>query len=281
MYNKKMEKQLLAVAILTLNEEKDLPGCIQSVKSLNCPIFVVDSMSNDQTNRIARDLNVEIIEFRWNRKYPKKKQWTLDYLKNRFEWILLLDADERLNPSLSQEVMNVLKPSQELEKIDVVAAKLDYYFEGRLLKYGFRPTKHILLRADSVQFPEIEDLEVTNMWEVEGHYQTNGGKRIAKFNNRLIHFDTGGMYQLIARHNRYSDWEAFVNNNPEVKKKILATKGSLARIMELLPFKGLFIFFHSYILKLGFLDGRRGFDFAVHRLFYFWQIKSKEYYFEK
>ena len=270
-----MARYPLAVAILTLNEKSDLPPCIDSLADLKCPIFVVDSNSKDGTQEIAKKMGAKVITFNWNGKYPKKKQWTLENLSAEFEWVLLLDADERLSTELSNEIQALLSSRERVEGTTAFEAQLDYSFQGRILKHGLKATKQILFKTNHVRFPEIDDLAVSRMWEVEGHYQPTSEGKVQRFSNKLLHSDTGGLFDYISRHNRYSDWEAYVNSNYFVKQQVYGEKKYSARIFSALPFKGLAIFSYSYFFKLGFLDGRAGFDFAIHRMFYQWQIKAK------
>lgn len=270
-----MARYPLAVAILTLNERSDLPHCINSLANLKCPVFVVDSNSEDGTQEIANKMGAKVITFDWNGKYPKKKQWTLENLAPEFEWVLLLDADERISADLSNEIQALLSSRESIEGTTAFEAQLDYSFQGRILKHGLKATKQILFRTNYVRFPEIDDLAVSRMWEVEGHYQPTGEGKVQQFSNKLLHIDTGGLFDYISRHNRYSDWEAYVNSNNSVKKQVNREKKIGARIFATMPFKSLAIFTFSYFFKLGFLDGRAGFDFAIHRMFYQWQIKAK------
>lgn len=265
----------LAVAILTLNEKSDLPACLESVTNLRCPIFVVDSNSDDGTQEIATKMGAQVITFTWSGKYPKKKQWTLEKLGSEFEWILLLDADERVSAQLCIEIKVLLSSKEKIEGTTAFQVQLDYVFQGRILKHGIKANKQILFKANGVRFPEIDDLAVSRMWEVEGHYQPSSLGKVQYLSSNLLHNDTGNLFEYISRHNRYSDWEAYVLSHDSVKQQVNLEKSFGAQIFAAIPFKGLAIFIFSYFLKLGFLDGRAGFDFSIHRMFYQWQIKAK------
>jgi len=188
-----MPHLLLAAAILTLNEESDLPSCIASLSKLKCPIFVIDSNSDDGTTEIARKMGAQVISFKWNGEYPKKKQWTINYLKQEYEWILLLDADERLSTELSDEIKAIFSTEESLSGTTAFEAHLDYTFRGKLLKHGLQVSKQILFKANHILFPEIDDLSVSKMWEVEGHYQPRNEGRVQKFSNKLLHEDSGSL----------------------------------------------------------------------------------------
>lgn len=265
----------LAVAILTLNEKNDLPACIESLRNLECPIFVVDSNSIDGTQEIAKKMGATVLTFTWNGRYPKKKQWTLDQLRNEFDWIMLLDADERVSTELSNEIKTLLSSNEQIAGITAFQTQLDYIFQGKILKHGLKANKQILFKADKVRFPEINDLAVSRMWEVEGHYQPYSDGHVKYLSKNLVHNDSGSLFEYISRHNRYSDWEAYVLSNYSVKRQVNFEKSFGAKIYSAMPLKSLAIFIFSYFIKLGFLDGRAGFDFSMHRMFYQWQIKAK------
>lgn len=266
-------RKVLAVAILTLNEELDLDACLLSVSQMDCDIYVFDSNSTDDTQKIAMERGATVVKFSWNGKYPKKKQWAINFLKDSYEWLLLLDADELLSPFLISEIQRIISKKDDIVAFD---AKLEYWFLGQKLRFGLKAYKRILFQPSAVFFPEINDLEVSNMWEVEGHYQPKVlTGNVGKLKNALIHRDTGSLFDYISRHNRYSDWESYVNCNSELKALLADYQPKRTRIFSSLPLKGFFIFIYSYIYKLGFLDGRKGFDFAAHKAFYYWQIKAK------
>jgi hypothetical protein len=224
---------------------------------------------------LARSFDAEVLEFKWDGQYPKKKQWTLNQLKADYEWILLLDADESLSVELVSEVNYVVSGIEN--QVAAYDCVIDYWFEGKQLKYGQKAVKRILLKPAQAHFPVIDDLQVSNMWEVEGHYQAQlVDGAVGMFKSRLVHFDSDGLFSYLARHNKYSDWEAYVRNNPHVKRVVLGARPVRARLLDRLPFKGLLVFLYGYLVKLGFLDGRAGFDFAANQAFYYWQIRAKE-----
>lgn len=263
----------ITVLILAKNEEKAIAGCIQSVQDFK-QVIVVDSASNDKTVEISKSLGAEVVNFNWNRQYPKKKQWALELKQIRFDWVLFLDSDERISDSLRREIFRFMdKPATEITAIEL---PLRYHFSGKPLHSGLKIFKRALIDRRYCKFPEIDDLSVTNMWEVEGHYQPilSQGK-VAKFRNYLDHADPDSLFQYFDRHNRYSDWEAYLSTNKAAMEQVRLARTSQGKLFSSVPFKPLLIFFYSYFCKLGFLDGRAGFDFAISRSFYYWQIRLK------
>ncbi len=80
------------------------------------------------------------------------------------------------------------------------------------------------------------------------------------------------------RHNRYSDWEAWLEQHPQVKEQVRQVKSRQGQLFHKAPFKPVVSFAYMYLYRRGFLDGRAGFDFALAMSFYRWQIalKSRE-----
>src|SRR5439155_10843283 len=93
----------LSLVILTYNEEKNLPACLASLKGLECEIFVVDSGSTDRTREIATAAGAQVLEHPF-KNYSAQRNWAQQNLPIRTEWVLHLDADERLTPELVTEI---------------------------------------------------------------------------------------------------------------------------------------------------------------------------------
>jgi glycosyltransferase involved in cell wall biosynthesis len=263
----------VSVIIMTKNEERVLQHTLNSVTDFD-QVFVVDSHSTDATGEIAKQMQAEVVQFTWNGKYPKKKEWSLLNLPFRNDWVLYLDADEMVTPRLAAELRALLADVTPHSAFDV---DLDYFFLGRLLKHGHKVSKRVLLRRDRATWPHIDDLGVANMWEVEGHYQPVIDGTVGHLVGRLEHNDLDPLYDYFARHNRYSDWEAHLLVRRELSDSVKGARSTRGRRYASLPFKPAAFFIYSYIARRGFLDGRAGFNYAIAHAFYFWQIKLKQY----
>src|SRR2546430_1031156 len=101
----------LNVVILTLNEERNLSDCLASLAGLECDVFVVDSGSADRTVEIARAAGAQVATHRFEG-YGKQRNWALENLPLTGEWVLNLDADERLTPELAREIATTLAVPQ-------------------------------------------------------------------------------------------------------------------------------------------------------------------------
>ena len=270
----------VSVIVMTKDEERDLPECLASLHRFG-EVFVVDSGSSDRTSEIARDNGVFLINFEWNQRYPKKKQWCLENLPFSHTWVLYVDADERMTPELAAEIEGHIRGRVQDQEANYLGfyVGLDYVFLGRVLRHGQRIYKLVLHDRTRSHFPDYDDLDADNMWEVEGHYQPVVEGRVGTLRARLIHDDHDSLYEYFARHNRYSDWEAVLSKKDAHVGRAQAQAGTrthAANIFAKLPFKPLIFFLYSYVLRGGFFDGTAGFHYAIAKSFYYWQIGLKK-----
>src|SRR5438552_15245491 len=93
----------VSVIIPTLNEEKNLPRCLDHLRWAD-EVVIVDSGSTDDTVKIAQAYGAKVVEFKWNGLWPKKKNWALRHAPLKHEWVLIVDADEWITPELSREI---------------------------------------------------------------------------------------------------------------------------------------------------------------------------------
>ena len=267
-------KILISVVIMTKNEERNIAKCLQSARNFS-EIFVVDSQSTDRTRTISAEKGAIVVPFVWNGQYPKKKQWCLDHLNFSHNWVLYLDADEELTAELVDEIRASIESGQNVAGYYVA---YDYVFLGKMLRYGYRAKKLVLLNRLKSEFRPMNDLDATHMWEVEGHYQPNVDGKVQTLRNRMRHDDQDDLYHYFERHNRYTDWEAAIAVSQSLSRHE-ESMPPLRRLQKLasrvVPFRPALVFLHSYVLRLGLLDGYAGFHYAAARAFYYWQINIK------
>ncbi|NBD23593.1 glycosyltransferase family 2 protein [Paenibacillus glycinis] len=259
---------------MTKNEEKNIAKCIHSVQLFD-EVFVVDSGSSDNTAAIAEQLNALVVPFEWNGMYPKKKQWCLENLPFRNDWVLYVDADEEVRPELAEEMMRVFQAGPQAMGYFV---GYDYVFMNKVLRRGHQVYKLVLFNRHHGKFLDYDDLGASNMWEVEGHYQPEIAGKAQLLQSKMLHFDHDSIFDYFSRHNRYSDWEATVRikgllDNPKESQPYIRVLQK--KLFNKLPLKWLTAFLHSYVFKLGFLDGKEGFHFAFARAVYYWQVEIK------
>jgi glycosyltransferase involved in cell wall biosynthesis len=261
-----------SVIVLTKNEEKNIRKCLVSVAEFS-EVFVVDSGSNDATCEIAATFeNTTVVQFKWNGGFPKKKQWALDNLPFSCSWVLYVDADEEITPTLVSEIRNVLSRSDGVAGYFVA---YDNHFLGRRLVHGSHSMKLILFKRQLGHFDPGNEILATEMWEVEGNYQPTIDGSVAKLRNRAIHNDYKSLFHYFERHNRYSDLEALHRVDSHSVTESYPPFRRLLKALRRTPGAGVLYFLYSYILCLGFLDGRAGLAYALARLAYFIQIDCK------
>lgn len=264
-----MSPKIPVVAVVsTYNEERAIAGCLDSLTEF-AEVIVFDSQSSDRTAEIARGRGVRVVDFEWNGQYPKKKQWFLDNVETEFAWVFFVDADEKPSTALLREIRGLqLQDQTEVGAFDV---ELDYVFQGKRLRWGHRVSKRALLKRDAVQFPVVDDLGIPGMGELEGHYQPLSDLPVGRLQERLQHDDPDPVVSWVSRHTRYATWEAGVRLN-NASRTVRSRKSRQGRLFDKVPLKPVVFFLYSYVIRLGFLDGSAGFNYAVGLAFYYWQI---------
>ncbi len=272
----------LSVIIITRNEAANIEACLQSVAPFD-DIIVVDSHSTDGTQAIARSRGARIVDFLWNGAYPKKKQWALDNAAPRHDWVLLLDADERLTTALQEEIAALIAGEPSHEPLHagyfIVAANS---FAGKRMRFGLRNCKLSLFNRHYTRFPIIDDLDCPRMGEVEGHYQPNVQGSVGRLRAGMVHEDCKGPLDWLDRHRRYAEWEARLRadgRDAALWSGERAPRRWAKQLLARLPGRPFWVFCHSYLWRLGFLDGRAGFSFALARAHYYWQVGLLSRYF--
>ena len=276
----------VSVLVPAKNEELNLPGCLDSLSRAD-EVFVVDSHSRDRTLAIAEQAGAHVVQFPFNGRWPKKKNWSLDHLPFRNEWVLIVDCDERIPPQLWDEI------AMAIENPDFIGYYLNrrVFFLGTWIRYGGKyPDWNLrLFRHSKGRYENLhtEDISNTGDNEVHEHVLLNG--KVGYLKADMLHVDCRDMYHWLERHNRYSNWEARVYYNlltgmteggtigANLLGNAVQRKRFLKKIWVHLPFRPLLRFFVVYILRFGFLDGRAGYVYACLLSQYEYQIGVKLY----
>jgi glycosyltransferase involved in cell wall biosynthesis len=264
----------LSVIVLTLNEEHSLPDCLRSLADLECEVFVVDSGSVDATVSIAQEAGAHVVEHPFEN-YGQQRNWALKNLQLRGEWILNLDADERLTPELAAEIADVTRSSGPGGTgIDGYMLRRRTVFRGRWIRHGGHYPNY-QLRLFRYGKGRCEDRLY------DQHFLVTGA--VGQLRNDFIDTAAGDLSAWSLRHFRWAAAEAMEQRaqqaNPYDGARVAASlhEGPIARRRwlrdKLYARVPLFVrpaayFFYRYILRLGFLDGREGFVF--HCLQGFW-----------
>jgi glycosyltransferase involved in cell wall biosynthesis len=256
----------ISVIVNTRNSERVLGDCLAALGAFG-ELIVLDSASSDRTRQIAAQHGARLEEFTWNGHYPKKRQWALDNLALKYDYVFFVDADEILTPELVEEIA----------RLDFAAAgyfiKGRYLFEGKLLRFGMVNKKLSLFDRSKFSHPVIDDLDIPGMGEIEGHYQPvprDKDEKIGRLRHYLVHdaYDDGWR----ARHERYARWEAEMNIRKAWPGEVSAWRGALKRLFRATPLRSFAAFLYCYYFRLGVLDGARGYKFAQSRAFYYLMI---------
>lgn len=263
----------ITVLVQTKNEELGIEKCLAALGDFS-EVIVVDSNSTDRTAEIAGSMGAKVVNFTWNGAYPKKKQWQLENITPANRWVMFVDADEFPTEQLIAELR---RRSSEMANFKFAAydVALEYVFAGKSLQYGHRVVKRCLVDRLSCSFPEIDDLDAPGMGELEGHYQPQTQGPTGVLVSRLRHDDQDPVRTWFDRHNRYSDWEAYLRTNPQIKNAAAERRSRQGRLFDKTPLKPVVFFVYAYLVKAGFLDGRAGFDYAFALSSYYWQIDLK------
>ncbi len=256
---------MISVLVPVRDEAANIVGCIDSVRWAD-EIVVVDSGSSDGTIELAKGHGAKVVQFQWNGKYPKKKNWSLENNPWENEWVLILDADERITPELAAEIQSEIRnPSADGYFINRRFMFLDKWIRhcGYYPSWNLRLFRHKHGRYEEVQTKDTASGDN----EVHEHVVLNGATAYLK--NDMLHFAYPDIYTWMEKHNRYSNWEAEVEVGGDRDGlsglgigKQLSARRKLRTWSRGLPFRPSLRFIYSYILKLGFLDGPEGYIFC-------------------
>jgi glycosyltransferase involved in cell wall biosynthesis len=263
---------MFSVYILTYNEEIDIAACIESAQ-MSDDIIVIDSCSSDRTVEIASRYPVRVIQHAFE-SHGKQRTWMLQEVPAKYDWVYILEADERLTPELFNECLEAIKSQ----------AFIGYYvaervmFMDRWIRFSTQYPRYQmrLFRKDSVWFDDY------------GHTERevcNGPTHFLQ--ETYPHYTCGkGLSRWIEKHNRYSsdeavetvrqldngsiDWSNLFFGKTEVDRR-----RALKDLSQHLPFRPLIRFLYMYFFLGGILDGKAGFAWCTLQAFYEYLILLK------
>lgn len=260
----------VSVLVLTCNEEVNIAACLESV-SWASEVFVVDSFSSDRTVDIAQSMKARIYQHAFGT-CASQWNWALNNLPFTNEWVLVIDADERVPHPLAQEIMRIVAgPGTRRSGYYL---KFRFWFMGRWLRHGgLYPTWILrLFRRSAGRF---------GRHGISEHFILDGPKGYLQ--SAFDHRDNKPVSDWIQKHIRYAGFEAeeFVHGKVAIShSKSIAGNfwGNQAerkqwiklKVWNRLPLlaRPFLLFFRNYFLRLGFLDGRPG--LVYHVLWSFW-----------
>jgi glycosyltransferase involved in cell wall biosynthesis len=280
-------KLSITILIAIKNEARNLPQCLKATLGRATRVLVLDSHSTDGSAEIALDAGTEVVQFNYAGGYPKKRQWALSTLEIQTDWVLLLDADEVVSPELWDEISDAISAPHAAEAFLITKG---FHFLGQRFRYGgFSFSAVLLFRRGKARFERlVEDNAAALDMEVHERVIVDGS--VGKLRTPLIHDDFKGLEAYIDRHNKYSTWEAKLRHTyltsgqygeSSVKPRLFGNSQErrrwLKKIAIRMPLEPWLWFLYHYVLKLGFLEGRRGYIASQIRSQYISQVRAKMY----
>lgn len=266
-----MSAPKISIFIQTLNEEKNLPSCLESVRWAD-DVVVLDSLSTDGTERIAREFGCRWFARKYDGRGPHQN-WAMENIPWPNKWVFYLDADEHMTPELRAEIEAIA--ADESEKRVAFYCGRRNYFMGHWLKHAM-PPGYIMrfFQPPKIRFARLANPTPT----IDGPH--------GYLKNHFIHYNfSKGLAEWFERHNRYSTYEAIetmraLKENP-VKFGNLFSSDRNTRRLELknlsfrLPFRPHLKFLYMYLLGRGFMDGHAGLTYCTLQAIYEYQICLK------
>lgn len=269
----------LSVVVLTHNEEANLPDCLASLTGLAADVYVVDSGSTDRTIAIAKEHGAQVVSHPFDN-YAAQRNWAQANLLLKTEWVLHLDADERLTPELVTEIGGALRHPPP--NVNGYLLRKRTIFMGRWIRHGAQyPSYHLrLFRKDMGRCEERL---------YDQHFLVSG--KTARLRHDYNDVITSDLSTWTMRHLRWADLEGQellkrqAGGASQVQAKLFGTpierkrwlRGSVFRRSPM--FLRAFAYgWYRYVLRFGFLDGKEGLIFHfLQGVWYRFVIDAKLY----
>jgi glycosyltransferase involved in cell wall biosynthesis len=261
------EKVPASVLIPTKNEERNLPTTLDRLGWVD-EIIVFDSLSTDNTLAIAKNYGATVFQREFDN-FADHKNWALDHLPFRNDWILILDADEQVPEDLEHEIRRICAAPP---LFDAYAIARRIYVDGVWLRRaGKYPDYQIrLFRKGKARYERRI---------VHEHMVVDGKTGVLRAS--LVHIDKKGARRYIERHNHYAEMEAveaYIARHSPQQGQGSSPRGRLSRrqlkdfAYRYLPFRPALVFIYLYVFRLGFLMGHAGLKTCALRTFYEYMI---------
>ena len=266
----------VSVVVPIKNEAKNLPRCLDSVAWAD-EIFVVDSQSNDGSIEIAQAHGAKIAQFDFNGTWPKKKNWALESLPFKNDWVFILDADEVLPAEAAEEFTSVIANAGAIAGYWI---NRRFMFMGRWLRHAYYPNWNLRLFRHSLgRYEKLTDAD-TQSGDNEVHEHVIVRGPTGRLRCEMDHYAFPSVEVFVEKHNRYSNWEARVSADRRLRGSAAAIRSGpverrrkLKLLSQRLPCRPLLRFLYIYFWQKGFLDGREGYYFArLHAMYEFLSV---------
>lgn len=231
----------ISVIILARNEEHNIYDCIKTVQFAD-EVLVIDDFSTDKTAIIAKELGARIIQHPLNGDWAQQRRFGVS--QSKCDWVLFLDADERISNELSKEIQGVVANN----------SKLSYWIQ-RSNKFHYNHATHGVLRPDYVLRLMPKD-GIT----IEGavHERIASTFPSKKLKNIMYHYT-------------YDNWQQYFNkfnNYTKLAAEKYRDNGKSCSFVKDIIFRPIWAFIKVYFIDRGFLDGKLGFILSVNHYFY-------------
>lgn len=238
---------MVTAVVLTKNEEKNIVDCLERLSFCD-EILVIDDDSLDRTEEIAKSLNAEVIKHSLNNNFSAQRNFGLE--KARGDWVLFVDADERVGANLAKEIIQTIN----LTSFDGYYIKRDDTIWGRKLKYG---------ETGGIKFLRLAKKK-SGRWEGKVHEEWKINGRIGILSNSLDHYPHQSIGEFLKEINYYTDLRA-----EELHAKHIKVKWYDILLYPKLKF------LLNYFLRLGILDGLPGLIFVIMMSFHSFLVRGK------
>lgn len=248
-----MHKRIIAL-ILTRDEEIHIRRCIENVNKVVDDVYVLDSMSTDNTALIAAEMGAKIIYRKFDT-YSSQINWAIEQLADKCDYILRIDADEILDPLLKSSIQECIKNNKE-KVFSGWRLNRRFFFLGRELIFGGLGNIKVIRIID----PKCSKCNSKIMDE---KFIVNG--MVGELRGTLLDWNLKPFCEWLIKHVRYSSLEANQYN------KYSANDEKMKIFYYAMPaFLRAFLYFiFRYIILLGFLDGRAGYVFHLFQCFFY------------
>ncbi len=263
----------ISILLLTLNEELNLPACLAAV-AWSDDFVVLDSYSQDQTVAVAEGLGARVYQRGFD-DFAGQRNYALDHIDFRHDWILHLDADEIVTAELHAEMLEAI----DSPRFDAYRLPSKMMFFGRWLRYsGMYPSYQVRLghrtrcRFKQVGHGQREDVPPERVGTLHEPYLHNSfSKGLTEWfdkHNRYASDEARETVKLLAS-NRGIDWKGLFSRDRAVRRR------ALKEFSYRLPFRPSLRFFYMYVLRRGFLDGHAGLTYCRLLAIYEYMILLK------
>lgn len=271
---------MISILVLTKNEERDLPGCLESV-SWSDDIHVYDSLSTDRTVEIAESFDAIVTQRQYSDNTiafggneADHRNWGLQNIPFKHPWVFCIDADERVTPELRSAL--VAAATTPRDNVAFRVQRRDFFMGTWLKRVQASPYYIRLFRPEKLRYERL----VNPVTIPDGP--------VAELQGYLDHFPfSKGITHWLDRHNSYSTFEAMqivenrrVNTDFSLKKAFFAQDFNERRFHQKelfyrLPARPLIKFLLLYLAKGGFLDGKAGLTYSILQSIYEFMIVLK------